>query len=169
MAYREAGARFSIDRRYCYALWRVWDHDENLYNRLLRPGRLIAKELGKNGPGQFVVPGLLKLKVVCKPATKSRPGTNPFTGEPMTIRAKPARNIVRAHAAEGPQGDGLRRGAGWRHEGHRGIRQRVSSRLGGTADKVSKEGTPERIAASWPKIGEHVEGGRPCHCERRSD
>jgi nucleoid DNA-binding protein len=57
---------------------------------------LIAKELGKKGPGQFVVPGLLKLKVVRKPATKARPGKNPFTGEPMTIQAKPARNVVRA-------------------------------------------------------------------------
>ena len=59
-------------------------------------GALIAKELGKKGPGQFVVPGLLKLKVVRKPATKARPGKNPFTGEPMTIQAKPARNVVRA-------------------------------------------------------------------------
>ncbi len=59
-------------------------------------GTLIAKELGKKGPGQFVVPGLLKLKVVRKPASKARPGTNPFTGEPMTIQAKPARNVVRA-------------------------------------------------------------------------
>ena len=57
---------------------------------------LIGKELGKQGPGQFVVPGLLKLKVVRKPATKARPGKNPFTGEPMTIQAKPARNVVRA-------------------------------------------------------------------------
>jgi nucleoid DNA-binding protein len=59
-------------------------------------GALIAKELGKKGPGQVVVPGLLKLKVVRKPATKARPGTNPFTGEPITIQAKPARNVVRA-------------------------------------------------------------------------
>ena len=57
---------------------------------------MIAKELDKKGPGQFVVPGLLKLKVVRKPATKARPGKNPFTGEPMTIQAKPARNVVRA-------------------------------------------------------------------------
>ncbi|MBV8382526.1 MAG: HU family DNA-binding protein [Planctomycetaceae bacterium] len=59
-------------------------------------GALIAKELGKNGPGQVVLPGLLKLKVVRKPATKARSGTNPFTGAPMTIPAKPARNVVRA-------------------------------------------------------------------------
>ena len=64
-------------------------------------GALIAKELGKKGPGQFVLPGLLKLKVVRKPATKARPGTNPFTGEPMTIQAKPARNVVRALPLKG--------------------------------------------------------------------
>ena len=59
-------------------------------------GALIGKELGKKGPGQFVVPGLLKLKVVRKPATKAKQGINPFTKEPMTIKAKPARNVVRA-------------------------------------------------------------------------
>ena len=59
-------------------------------------GALIAKELGRKGPGQFVLPGLLKLKVVRKPATKARSRTNPFTGAPMTIPAKPARNVVRA-------------------------------------------------------------------------
>jgi nucleoid DNA-binding protein len=57
---------------------------------------LIAKELGKKGPGQFVVPGLLKLKVVRKPATKAKQGINPFTKEPMMIKAKPARNVVKA-------------------------------------------------------------------------
>jgi nucleoid DNA-binding protein len=59
-------------------------------------GDLIAKELGKKGPGQFVIPGLLKLKVVRKPATKAKQGINPFTKEPMTIKAKPARNVVKA-------------------------------------------------------------------------
>lgn len=59
-------------------------------------GELINKELGKKGPGQFVIPGLLKLKVVRKPATKAKPGINPFTKEPITIKAKPARNVVKA-------------------------------------------------------------------------
>src|SRR3954447_21229370 len=59
-------------------------------------GELIGKELGQKGPGQFVVPGLLNLKVVRKPATKAKPGRNPFTGEAMTIKARPARNVVRA-------------------------------------------------------------------------
>jgi len=59
-------------------------------------GELIGRDLGKKGPGQFVFPGLLKLKVVRKPATKAKPGRNPFTGEPITIKARPARNVVRA-------------------------------------------------------------------------
>jgi nucleoid DNA-binding protein len=52
------------------------------------------KELKKNGI--FVVPGFAKFVVIKKPATKARKGVNPFTGEPMTFKAKPARKIVRA-------------------------------------------------------------------------
>jgi nucleoid DNA-binding protein len=44
----------------------------------------------------FLVPGFAKFVVIKKPATKARKGTNPFTGEPMTFKAKPARKIVRA-------------------------------------------------------------------------
>src|SRR4051794_2073008 len=58
-------------------------------------GELIKKDLGKKGPGLFVIPGLLKLKIQKRPATKARPGINPFTKEPITIKAKPARNVVR--------------------------------------------------------------------------
>ncbi|GAC1472660.1 MAG: HU family DNA-binding protein [Isosphaeraceae bacterium] len=57
---------------------------------------LISNELGKKGPGLFVVPGMIKLKVVRRPATKAKPGINPFTKEPITIKAKPARNVVKA-------------------------------------------------------------------------
>ena len=53
----------------------------------------VAEATGRPG---FVVPGLLKLKVVRRPATKAKQGVNPFTKEPMTIKAKPARNVVRA-------------------------------------------------------------------------
>lgn len=62
---------------------------------------LIGRELGKKGPGLFVVPGLLKLKVVRKPATKAKQGINPFTKEPMLIKAKPARNVIRALPLKG--------------------------------------------------------------------
>ncbi|MBN1238857.1 MAG: HU family DNA-binding protein [Gammaproteobacteria bacterium] len=45
--------------------------------------------------GLFTLPGLMKLKVVKKPATKAREGVNPFTGEKMTFKAKPASKKVR--------------------------------------------------------------------------
>ena len=48
------------------------------------------------GNGMFTVPGLLKLKVVKKPATKEREGINPFTKEKMIFKAKPASRKVRA-------------------------------------------------------------------------
>jgi len=35
-----------------------------------------------------VIPGLLKLRAVKKPATKDRPGINPFTKQPIIIRGK---------------------------------------------------------------------------------
>jgi DNA-binding protein HU-beta len=52
------------------------------------------KELKKTGV--FLVPGFAKFVVIKKPATKARQGNNPFTGEAMTFKAKPARKIVRA-------------------------------------------------------------------------
>ena len=52
------------------------------------------KEIKKTGA--FVVPGFAKFVVVRKPATKARKGINPFTKEPTTFKAKPARKIVRA-------------------------------------------------------------------------
>src|SRR5688572_32382230 len=59
---------------------------------------LIRKQLSSRGPGELVVPGLVKLRVVKKPATKERQGINPFTKEPITIPSTPASNKVRAPA-----------------------------------------------------------------------
>jgi nucleoid DNA-binding protein len=55
----------------------------------------IGKSLGARGSGKFVVPGLMKLKVVKKPATKARKGINPFTGLETLFKAKPARKVVK--------------------------------------------------------------------------
>ncbi|MBC7658473.1 MAG: HU family DNA-binding protein [Chitinophagaceae bacterium] len=63
-------------------------------------GALIGNDLTK-GPGTFTVPGLMKVTVTKKPATKARKGTNPFTGEEMTFKAKPARNVVKVRALKG--------------------------------------------------------------------
>lgn len=54
---------------------------------------VIKKSLKSNG--LFTMPGLLKMKVVKKPATKAREGINPFTGEKMMFKAKPASKKVR--------------------------------------------------------------------------
>ena len=61
---------------------------------------LIKRDL-KRGPGVYTVPGLMKIKVVRKPATKARKGVNPFTGEEMMFKAKPARNVVKVLALKG--------------------------------------------------------------------
>jgi nucleoid DNA-binding protein len=58
-------------------------------------GTVIAAHLKKQGPGQFTIPGLVKISVKHKPATKARKGVNPFTGEEMMFKAKPARNVVK--------------------------------------------------------------------------
>jgi nucleoid DNA-binding protein len=55
----------------------------------------IKKSLGRSGPGAYIVPGLMKLVVVRKPATKARKGINPFTGEETMFKAKPARSVVK--------------------------------------------------------------------------
>ncbi|MBI4719177.1 MAG: HU family DNA-binding protein [Planctomycetes bacterium] len=62
---------------------------------------MIKNDLSKRGPGIFTVPGLMKIKVVRKPATKAREGVNPFTGERMMFKAKPARNVVKVQALKG--------------------------------------------------------------------
>ncbi len=57
------------------------------------------RHLIKGGAGEFVVPGLgVKVRAIQKSATKARKGRNPFTGEEITIKAKPARLDVRARA-----------------------------------------------------------------------
>ena len=59
---------------------------------------IVAQQLGKHGPGEFVIPGLLKLVVVDKPATKEHEGVNPFTNEAMTYKAKAARRVIRVRS-----------------------------------------------------------------------
>ncbi len=58
--------------------------------------KVLKRELSKKGPGVFVLPGLLKLRRVHKPATKARKGINPFTKQEQLFQAKPARNVVKA-------------------------------------------------------------------------
>lgn len=56
---------------------------------------LIERHIKKRAPGKFILPGLIKVQVKSKPATKARKGVNPFTGEETVFKAKPARRVVK--------------------------------------------------------------------------
>ena len=54
---------------------------------------IVYKEL-KAGH-EVVIPGLLKLVLVTKPATPEREGINPFTKEKTIFKAKPERKVIK--------------------------------------------------------------------------
>ena len=56
---------------------------------------VIERHIKKRSPGKFVFPGLMKIEVKKKPATKARKGINPFTREETTFKAKPAYRAVK--------------------------------------------------------------------------
>ena len=65
-------------------------------------GGQIKKNLSKKGPGLFQIPGLCKIKVVNKPATKGGVKPNPFKpGEMMEVKPKPASRKVKVLALKG--------------------------------------------------------------------
>ena len=57
---------------------------------------VIYKEL--KSQHEVVIPGLLKLTAVTKPAVPAREGINPFTKEPTTFKARPARKVIKPRA-----------------------------------------------------------------------
>lgn len=56
---------------------------------------IIERHIKKRACGEFVLPGLLKVTTVKKPATKARKGINPFTKEEVMFKAKPASTQVK--------------------------------------------------------------------------
>lgn len=58
----------------------------------------VIAENVSSGPGVFNLPGLLKIYVHTRPATKERTGRNPATGEEIKIAAKPAKKVVKVRA-----------------------------------------------------------------------
>jgi nucleoid DNA-binding protein len=56
---------------------------------------VIEGHVKKNAVGEFVLPGLLKISTVRKPAAKARKGINPFTKEEVMFKAKPASTVVK--------------------------------------------------------------------------
>lgn len=61
-------------------------------------GCIIHGHVQKSGPEIFSWPGMFKIQVVKKPATKARQGINPFTGETMLFKAKPASRRIKIRA-----------------------------------------------------------------------
>ena len=59
---------------------------------------VIEAHVKKNAVGEFVLPGMLKISTVRKPATKARKGINPFTKEEVMFKAKPASTAVKVRA-----------------------------------------------------------------------
>lgn len=62
---------------------------------------VMERHLKKRAVGQFTLPGLMKIKTVKKPATKARKMISPFTGEEITVAAKPARTSVKVLPLKG--------------------------------------------------------------------
>jgi len=60
-------------------------------------GDVIEGHVKSRGAGEFKIPGLMKIKINKKPATKARKNVpNPFKpGELMDVKAKPARKVVK--------------------------------------------------------------------------
>lgn len=57
--------------------------------------KIATLHLDKKGPGQFTYPGLFKMRLKTKAATPERTGRNPFTGQEMIVKAKPARRVIK--------------------------------------------------------------------------
>jgi nucleoid DNA-binding protein len=62
---------------------------------------VIGGHLKKNAVGEFVLPGLLKISTVRKPAVKARKGISPFTKEEVVFKAKPATTVVKVRPLKG--------------------------------------------------------------------
>ncbi|QDT39442.1 HU family DNA-binding protein [Stratiformator vulcanicus] len=63
--------------------------------------QLIEENLSKKGPRVFNMPGMMKIYVHHKKATKARMGRNPQTGEEVKISAKPATDVIKVRPLKG--------------------------------------------------------------------
>lgn len=59
---------------------------------------IVRSHVTKGAVGLIKLDGLLKIERVNKPAKKARKGVNPFTGEEMMFKAKPAHSVIKIRA-----------------------------------------------------------------------
>ena len=62
---------------------------------------LISRHIKKRSVGEFILAGLIKITTAKRPAKKARKAVNPFTGEMVNFKAKPASTAVKVHALKG--------------------------------------------------------------------
>ena len=62
---------------------------------------VIERHIKRRAVGTFTLPSLLKIKTVRKPATKARKMISPFTGQEITVAAKPASRTVKVQPLSG--------------------------------------------------------------------
>ncbi len=71
-------------------------------------GKVMATDLAKpkaDSPRIFVVPGMMKLTAMFKPASKATTKANPFKpGEMMEVKAKPAKTVLKIRALKALKG-----------------------------------------------------------------
>jgi nucleoid DNA-binding protein len=70
---------------------------QGVFDQLLQ---IIERELGANGPGEFTVPDMVKLKVRITPGRAEHVGLDPFTKQERTFPARPESRKVRASAVK---------------------------------------------------------------------
>jgi len=99
-----AKKRKTIDARYTKTqiVSQIAEENElskNQVNGVLESlAEIIQLHINKKSVGEFVLPGLLKIQTVKKPARKARKGINPFTKEEVMFKAKPASITVKVRA-----------------------------------------------------------------------
>ena len=67
-------------------------------------GRVISTDLAKPSEGKpkiFVVPGMMKVQAIYKPATNAGQAKNPITGETQMFKAKPAKTVIKIRPLKG--------------------------------------------------------------------
>lgn len=67
-------------------------------------GKVMAADLAKPGEGRprvFVVPGMMKVQSIHRPAVAARKGINPFTKQETMFKARPARTVVKVRPLKG--------------------------------------------------------------------
>ena len=64
-------------------------------------GDQVYRHLKSRSCGQVKVLGMFNVNKVKKPARKARKGINPFTGEQIMIKAKPATQVIKVRPLKG--------------------------------------------------------------------